>query len=187
MLSLWSIPFFQLSTVVLFVIFLCYKFSTYHYDKWKKLGVPHTKPTPLFGHFREILTGKNSLTQLVHTFYHHFGDKQYFGMYEARHPILVIRDPELIHTILVKDFGSFHDRNSHKISFKYDKLFDHLVNLRGEQWKSVRTKLSPTFSTAKLKLMLSDINECSTRLIENLKQQIKTNDGMILLLYNYNY
>lgn len=184
MLSLWLIPFFQLSTVVLFVIFLGYKFSTYHYDKWKNLGVPHTEPTPFFGHFREILTRKMSLTQLIHTFYQHFEDKEYFGMYEVRNPMLVIRDPKLIHTIMVKDFGSFHDRNAHKISFKYDKLFDHLVNLRGEQWKLVRTKLSPTFSAAKLKLMLGDMNECTMRLIDNLNEQINTNDGMILLFYN---
>jgi cytochrome P450 len=98
-------------------------------------------------------------------------------MYEARRPLLVLRDPRLVHAVTVKDFSSFGDRIASKVSFEHDKLFDHLVNLRGERWKSIRAKLSPTFSAAKLKSMMADINECTSRLIFNLDEQVAKNNG----------
>lgn len=166
--------------VLLTTAFLAYKFATHHYGHWKKLGVPHDPPTALFGNMGDIVMGRKPLYAVVQSHYDRYGDRPYFGMYEARKPALVVRDPELVHTLMIKDFGSFHDRNAEKESFEHDKLFHHLVNLRGERWKAIRSKLSPTFSAAKLKSMLSDINVCSSRLLENLNRQITRNNGTML-------
>lgn len=175
---MWSISFLQFFTFVLLVVLLCYKYLTYHYDKWNKLGVPHLEPTPLFGNFGDSIMGRAPLVDLIQSLYNRYEGYRYFGMYAGRNPSLVLRDPELVHAVMVKDFVHFYDRISNKTSFKHDNLFDHLVNLRGTQWKAIRAKLSPTFSAAKLKLMLGDINVCTSRLVENLNEQISNNNGM---------
>lgn len=178
MFGAWTISFLQLSTFVLLVVFLGYKYLTYHYDRWKKLGVPYLEPTPLFGNFGDSIMGRAPLIHLIQSLYQRYRGNRFFGMYAGRHPALVLCDPELVHAVMVKDFVHFYDRIPNKTSFKHDHLFDHLVNLRGAQWKAIRAKLSPTFSAAKLKSMLGDINVCTARLMENLDQQISNNNGM---------
>lgn len=162
---------------------LGYLYSTYYYGKWKSLGVPHVDcPTPLFGHLTDVIMGRMPLVEVVHSYYKQFNGHRYFGIYEARKPSLVIRDPELVHDILIGNFVHFHDRNANNVSFKHDKFFDHLVNLRGERWKAIRTKLTPTFTAAKLKSMMSDLNGCSERLIDNINKQITNNDGKFIII-----
>lgn len=172
------IPFVQLyAAAVLLVVFLSYVYLTYHYGKWTKLGVPHAVPTPPFGSLGDVVAGRAPLVDVIHSLYREFDGQRYFGIFEGRQPLLVVRDPQLVHTVMVKDFRSFVDRNASKESFVHDKLFDHLVNLRGDQWKAIRAKLSPTFSAAKLKSMLGDINVCTARLIDNLNGQMTNNNG----------
>lgn len=180
MSDVWPIPFVQLyAAVILLVVFLSYFYLTYHYGKWTKLGVPHAVPTPPFGSLGDVVAGRAPLVDVIHSLYREFDGQRYFGIFEGRQPLLVVRDPQLVHTVMVKDFRSFVDRNASKESFVHDKLFDHLVNLRGDQWKAIRAKLSPTFSATKLKCMLGDLNVCTARLIDNLNGQITNNNGIV--------
>lgn len=178
----WLIVSLRVCALILFLVYLGYKYLTYHYGKWNGLGVPHAEPTLLFGNLADTIRGRLPLVESIHSLYGRFYGGRYFGIYESRRPILVVCDPELVHNVLVRDFSSFGDRIESNVSFKHDKLFDHLVNLRGEQWKSIRTKLSPTFSAAKLKRMLADINECTCRLVDNLNAQIVNNNGTFSIL-----
>lgn len=177
MFNAWCTPFLKISTLILLAVFVAYKYLTFNHGKWKKLGVPFAEPTPLFGSMGDLIMGRVPLVDLMKTNYRRFDGQRYFGMYEVRKPLLVLRDPQLVHAIMVKDFSSFSDRIESKVSFEHDKLFDHLVNLRGDRWKSIRAKLTPTFSVAKLKSMMVDINECTSRLIAKLNEQLMKNDG----------
>lgn len=173
-MSFFIITCFQ---ALLLLIYLAYKYSTYHYGHWKKFAVPHTKPTPLFGHFRETIMGRQHTVELIRSLYYQFENHRYFGIFEVRNPTLVLRDPELVHTVMVKDFGSFCDRRPDKTSFEYDELFDNLVHLRGDKWRAVRSKLTPTFTATKLKSMLGEINICLNRLMDSLDEQTSNNNG----------
>lgn len=167
---------FPILTVI--VGLLAYKYCTYHYKHWKTLGVPHTKPLPLLGHFADPILRRHSSTTTIDTLYRHFKDHRYFGIYQLRHPLLILRDPELVHTVLTKDFGSFHDRLMDRKSFEHDQLFNNLVNLKGDKWKAVRAKLSPTFTVAKLKAMFNDLQVCTGQLVDKLSQLTSEDQGI---------
>jgi cytochrome P450 len=91
-------------------------------------------------------------------------DESYVGMYNILKPVLFIRDPELIHQITVKDFSYFHDRQ--KATKAGGRLIYSVAALDGEEWKSVRNKLIPTFSSSKMRKMYSLIEECAEMLVE---------------------
>jgi cytochrome P450 family 6 len=107
--------------------------------------------------------------------YNNFYGEGYEGIHQARTPVLLIRDPELMQQILVKDFDYFPGRGSHP-ALKEDPLSYHLFNLEGEQWKYIRTKLTPVFTQGKPKIVYQHIHHYSEKHTEHLEEHAKNND-----------
>lgn len=97
-----------------------------------------------------------------------FPHEKFVGMYQLRTPTLLLRDPEIIRTFLVKNFAHFTDRG-----FLYDghrePLTKHLVNLEGDAWKMLRQKLTPTFSSGKIKSMVGLLQGCGKQLVDYMQ------------------
>ncbi|KAK3594092.1 hypothetical protein CHS0354_040860 [Potamilus streckersoni] len=87
------------------------------------------------------------------------------GIYLGNIPQLLITEPEMIKQILVKRFPDFTDRPH---TLEDSKFMDSAVNLAsGEHWKFLRSTLSPTFSSGKMRNMTPLISQCLERLICN--------------------
>ncbi|KAL1382849.1 hypothetical protein pipiens_013188 [Culex pipiens pipiens] len=71
-------------------------------------------------------------------------------------PTILLVEPELVKHVMVKDFGVFHDRGLY-VDPEGDPLSGNLFNLEGHQWKVMRQKLSPTFTSGKMKLMFDTV------------------------------
>lgn len=91
--------------------------------------------------------------------------EKYVGMFQLSTPTLLVLDPQLIKQILVKDFHHFTDRG-----FAYDDkrepLTANLINLGGVTWKVLRQKLTPAFSSGKIKNMMPLLHDCSDQLLD---------------------
>ena len=61
------------------------------------------------------------------------------------------------------------------IDVKTEPLANHLVNVTGNTWRNLRTKLTPVFSSGKLKTMLEQILNCSDEFVQFIEE--KTADG----------
>lgn len=75
--------------------------------------------------------------------------------------------PEFAKTVLVRDFHYFMDRGIY-FNGDVDPLSANVFFLRGTKWKALREKLSPTFSSGKLKQMFFTILEVGQRLEKHL-------------------
>jgi len=51
--------------------------------------------------------------------------------------------------------------------------------MENPQWKTIRNKLSPAFTSGKLKIMYDQIKECSQILMENIDKELKENNDQI--------
>ncbi|XP_049762223.1 LOW QUALITY PROTEIN: cytochrome P450 6k1-like [Schistocerca cancellata] len=91
--------------------------------------------------------------------YNHLPKERYVGFYGFHRPLLLIRDPELIRHVHIKDFGTFHDRGL--FIDDEEPLNKHLFFLAGKKWRQLRIKLSPTFTSGKLKGMFKQSTTAS--------------------------
>jgi len=89
----------------------------------------------------------------------------------AFRPAMILRDPDLIKQILVRDFNIFYDRKV-RSNEKTDPLSQNLFLLKGTPWKYLRTKMTPIFTSFRMKQMFPLINTCAKQLNEYLKNNI---------------
>jgi len=99
------------------------------------------------------------------------------GIYSLFKPNLVITDLDLIRTVLTKEFGSFHDRGMY-YNEKVDPFTVNLFFTPGKRWRNLRVKMTPTFTSAKIKQMFLILKKCSEELSKNLDSKAQMRDSI---------
>ncbi|EFA04674.1 probable cytochrome P450 6a23 [Tribolium castaneum] len=129
-----------------------YFYYRYCYTYWKKKGVPTSKPRFPFGDLSSSAWGKQSVYSRLETLYHQFKAKGYkhAGIYFFNGPIYFPIDPDLVKRVLVTDFEYFVDRGMYGNGDELP-LSCHIFSMKGEEWKNIRTKMSPSFTAGKMK------------------------------------
>lgn len=102
-----------------------------------------------------------------------------FGIYTLFKPNLVIADLDLIRTVLTKAFESFHDRGMY-CNEKIDPLSGHLFSLPGKKWRILRSKMTPIFTSGKIKQIFPIVKECSEELTKYLESKAQMKDAVAM-------
>jgi len=123
-----------------------------------------------------VALGKETEHEMFDKIYKQFPDKKICGFYQMRTPTLMIRDPELINNVLIKDFSSFTDHGGPEMDPSVNFFASSLFFTTGHKWKIMRQKMSPGFTSGKLKLMHSQVKDCSNEMISYIDRKSKTTD-----------
>ncbi|XP_049832528.1 probable cytochrome P450 6a13 [Schistocerca gregaria] len=156
----------EAAAVLLAAVAALYAWFSHRYTYWNKRGVPQVEPHVPFGNVGKHFTGQKRMEFILQDIYRRFKDEKYVGIYAFTKPILVLIDPNLIRLVLVKDFDSFTERiipNNEQEPLNHNLLF-----IGGSKWKRLRTKLTPTFTTGKLKMMCQTMQDCGREMVEVL-------------------
>lgn len=86
-----------------------YLYYRHQFQFWEKRDVTHTEPVFLFGDMKGAISSLN-MGVVFKNIYDKFKGEAFFGAWMYFRPTIVIRDPELVKHVFVKDFMSFHDR-----------------------------------------------------------------------------
>ena len=101
------------------------------------------------------------------------------GFIEITNPVVYVTDLDLIKNIFIKDFDSFMDRRPFMLE-KTDPIFHKMLFFRqSEAWKELRTKMSPTFTTGKIRRMFEIFHSSSSKLVNYVQTQGKEHDGIV--------
>jgi cytochrome P450 family 6 len=164
-----------LCTTSLGVFLVLYTYFIYSYSYWKKKGVAYLEPSFPFGNIGDVLLQRKSPGLAFQNIYNELEGYALGGTYAFSRPTLVVREPEMIKSILVKDFIHFHDRGTY-FDEEGDPLSAHLFMLTGLKWRNLRTKLTPTFTAGKIKMMFQVLVDCGNELRDHLEQSAVNGD-----------
>ena len=171
MLFLGYSLFLNVLGVFAFLFIFIYFYIQHKLSYWKRKGISSPPTHWLFGNFKDAILGRISVGTLLGKLHKEAGDEPFVGIYIMLKPFLLIRDPELIKQVLVKDFQIFQNRY-----FATKKSADlisstGLFSINNPEWKYLRMKLSPTFSSGKQKKLFSLMIESSENMRNFLGSQ----------------
>lgn len=156
-----------------------YLFMTRKFKYWEKRGITELPPTPFWGNFYDCIFLKKSPSEFVKDLYNRTKGLPYMGFYIFDKPFFLIRDPELVKHILVKDFSTFSDR--HVAAAVTDRLgYTNLFVIKNPAWRILRTKITPIYTSGKLKKIFELMVEVAEDLADNLDSMNLDGDGKSL-------
>nr|XP_003705490.2 PREDICTED: cytochrome P450 9e2-like [Megachile rotundata] len=141
------------------VFFVYFYHQKYMY--FERLGIPYSKPFPILGIFFPILTLQCSLGEAFQRIYNENREAKYLGMFDFLTPSLLLRDLDLIKMIAVKNFDHFTDHDEFIVIDNYRK--DHLLNLKGDEWKNLRRVASSFLTASKLRELFPKLQHVAKR------------------------
>ncbi|NP_001166017.1 cytochrome P450 9e2-like [Nasonia vitripennis] len=133
----------------------------YQYTYWKRRKMLHLESVPIIGNNYPMLFGIDSFPMHAQKMYKKFSGARYYGCFDFRKPVVIIKDPDLIKEICVKNFDDFTDHLTF-VTEEMDPIAGrNIFSLKGKRWKDLRSTLTPSYTAARMKLLFELIDECA--------------------------
>ncbi|XP_071534282.1 cytochrome P450 6k1-like [Panulirus ornatus] len=154
------------------VVLALWAYSRWRLSYWSSRGITAPPALPFLGHAHKIFSKTQGRWVFDDEVYTKYGGSTFCGTYEMHRPVLMIGDPDLIKHILVKDFDHFVDRRTMKMQHESDKIINEVLVMKtGEEWKSLRSIMSPAFTSGKIRGMFPLVCDIADVLVSfSLKQ-----------------
>lgn len=162
---------YEVLIAIFTLIFLLVSFIKYRHGYWSRRNVPFLKPSLILGNL-EGLVGGQSVGIITAKFYKELKnrDVKFGGAFLLTNPVLVLVDLDLIKSVMSRDSQYFINRGVY-YNEKFDPLAPDLFNIGGDRWKNIRIKISPNYTTGKMKAAFNTILECCGRMEKTLQHQ----------------
>lgn len=142
---------------------------------WKNRNIPHIESPLLLGHFyKTVLLKESNINTLTYLYDHpNATGNPFVGINVFHKPAILLREPELIKRVLIKDFKYFTNRH-----VGADPIHDpiaglNLFQINTPQWRELRNKLSPIFTSGKMKQMFYMVENVGNALNETVTNLVK--------------
>lgn len=162
----------ELFVLVVLIAFLLYFVNKYLFGYWTRNGIIQGRPKLIFGDFKNVFLHKESIADVTQKIYLETKHHRIFGSYLSYRPILFINDPKVIRHIMLKDSSYFPDRGVH-CNENFDPLTEQLFFQAGPKWKKLRARLTPAFTSGKLRAMLPIVAKNGKILHQHIDNKIK--------------
>ncbi|KAF5889819.1 cytochrome P450 3A30-like [Clarias magur] len=139
------------------------EYGYWPYGFFKRLGVSGPKPIPYFGTMLEYRKGIQNFDMEC---FQKYG--KIWGIYDGRQPVFTVMDTDIIKTVLIKEcYSLFTNRRNFRLN---GPLYDAVSIVEDEDWRRIRSVLSPSFTSGRLKEMFGIMKSHSHTLVGNLQK-----------------
>ncbi|EDW74198.1 uncharacterized protein Dwil_GK21516 [Drosophila willistoni] len=154
------------------------------FNYWQRRGIPHDPPKIPAGNMVELMKTRHiaDIFQRTYFKYKNKVDGPFVGFYFYFKRVALTVDINFVKTVLMKDFDKFHDRGIFH-NERDDPLTCNLVGVEGQKWKSLRHKLTPTFTSGKMKHMFPTLLKVGDEMVQVFNSKI-TSDTQPLEITN---
>lgn len=152
-----------LALILIFLVVI-YIYVKRQYSHWERNNIPSMKPMIPFGNLQKLVKKQGSFGTVIYDIYKQTSEP-FIGIYLFFRPAILVRDSELVKNVLLNHFNHFHDRGVY-CEPETDPMSATLFTLPGEKWKDLRHKLTPAFTSGKLKEMFSYIHNVGNELVK---------------------
>lgn len=163
------------STIILIftTVYLVFIYIKKKQTYWLRHGIPFVEINSLLDDWKSPKSPERLPTKLASIYRKYKGKTPIVGLYFYLTPVVLAVDLDLIRNILIADFQHFQDRGLF-YNERFDPLSANLLRIEHAKWKPLRSKLSPTFSTGKVKFMFKIMMTVADELVKCLSEFIKT-------------
>ncbi|XP_025080188.1 cytochrome P450 3A43-like [Pomacea canaliculata] len=162
----------QLPLLLIVLVLLVYLYGIWTFSTWSRLGIPGPRPSAFVGNLGDFQS-KGFLASFEEW------RKTYgktYGIYFTRQPVLVTTDPAILKEVMVKQFHNFTDRHFITAELTQDYFRSNLFLSGGDTWRRYRLAMAPSFTSGKLKAVMTYITNCCQTLTSVLEQNAKAED-----------
>ncbi|KAL1470630.1 hypothetical protein MTO96_024127, partial [Rhipicephalus appendiculatus] len=120
-----------------------------HFNYFNEVGIPGPKPNLIWGNIREYHSAE--IYKVIGKWLDKYGDV--FGFFNGDVPFVVVRDVDFIEDVFVRNFQNFVDRGITMMTDQMHPILGQsILHANGYKWKNIRTSISFSLTSKKLKL-----------------------------------
>jgi len=170
---MWFVPDFSIETwtliAIAFSLFMLYGYAPYGF--FKNTGIKGPKPLPFIGTFLAYRHG-------IHNFdmecFQKYG--RVYSFFDGRQPMMGVMDTAMIKAILVKEcYSVFTNRRDIGLN---GPLADAVSVVEDDAWRRIRSVLSPSFTSGRLKEMYKIMMLHSNNMIKDLHRKAEAGEAI---------
>ena len=154
------------------LVFLIYWRGVASFSLLKDLPIPGPRQWPYVGNLPDVIK-YGGMHNMLWEYFQKYGRVYKMGF--GRRPTVVVTDPEMIKEITIKEFSKFHNRWFPEVNSPMNSF---LFIAKDDQWKRIRTTLSPTFSAMKLKEVIPIMEEAADILAGKLTEAANSGENL---------
>ncbi|XP_053966371.1 probable cytochrome P450 6t3 [Anastrepha ludens] len=179
-------------TLLFITITLLQLWFNHCYRYWYRRKIPYLQPTMFLGNLKPLLLLRTSFGDYFRSLYAEpsFQSAPFFGFYILHSPALLIRDPQLIEQLLIKEFNNFPNRYE-AADLQVDPMGALTLPLaKYAIWRKSRRELSKLFTSGhikhkfypKLLTIAKQLEEYITRKLTQEDQQLLVDSGLATVI-----
>lgn len=136
-------------------------------------GIPGPKPWPILGNLADRRS--KPWFKMVEQRLKEYGPV--YGIFHGLTPRLVITDPDVLKTIMIKDFQYITDRATDR--FTHPIVRQMVIMKHGTDWAMWRKAVTPAYSPQKLKAMMPHIDSAMSRLMKDMNKRTEGGEAVV--------
>lgn len=159
------------SSLAAVLAILCFVYLKWQATYWSRQNIVGPKPIPIFGNMFRYFAMKKHFGEIYDEIYTSHPGAAYVGFYKFGVPSILVRSLDFAKSVLMDNFQSFQANDAH-----LEKHLDPLLSMnpffvRGDEWKSKRSQLTPIFTAAKVKAIFPLVADICDRFVSYIDKK----------------